>query len=99
MQLFRHRHLFESGRASQAGASGFVSTAFVGAAANGIAEYESSATGSLFAPAARMERGDHTGPAARAEQSAPPDTGRAPFGLHPLGAPALRFAATAGAPA
>jgi hypothetical protein len=99
MQPLRHRHLFESGRASQADASGFVSTALDGAAASRIAEYESSVTGSLLAPAARMERGKHAAPAARAEQSASPGPGRAPFGLHPLGAQAPGFAATAGAPA
>lgn len=89
MYLFRHRHFIETGRASQADASGFVSTALDG----------SEVEGSLLAPAARMERGNHAAPVARADKSASPGPGRAPFGLHPPGAHALRFAATAGAPA
>lgn len=89
MYLFRHRHFIETGRASQADASGFVSTAPDG----------SEVEGSLLAPAARMERGNHAAPVARADKSASPGPGRAPFGLHPPGAHALRFAATAGAPA
>ncbi|MGO1001697.1 hypothetical protein [Lysobacter sp. CA196] len=89
MHLFRHRHFIESGRASQADASGFVSTALDGSDVNG----------SPLAPAARMERGNHTGPVARADKSASPGPGHTPFGLHPLSAHALRFAATVGAPA
>ena len=89
MYLFRHRHFIESGRASQADASGFVSTALDG----------SELDGSLFAPAARMEREDTPALVARAGKSASPGPGRAPFGLHPPGARSLRFAATAGAPA
>lgn len=89
MYLFRHRHFIEPGRTSQADASGFVSTALDGSAVSG----------SLLAPAARMERGNHAAPVARADKSASPGPGRAPFGLHPSSAHSLRFAAIAGAPA
>ncbi|WP_148649658.1 hypothetical protein [Lysobacter antibioticus] len=94
MYLFRHRHFIESGRTSQADASGFVSTAFDGSELDG-----SALDGSLLAPAARMERENTPALVARADKSASPGPGRAPFGLHPPGAHSLRFAATAGAPA